>query len=37
MHPTVGLVEEPKGEGKEGKKIASNNEIHHICMGCENC
>jgi hypothetical protein len=32
MYPKVGLVEETKGGGKEGK-IVNNNEIHHICLG----
>jgi hypothetical protein len=33
MHPKVGLVEETKREGKEGKKkIENNNEVHHICV-----
>jgi hypothetical protein len=32
MYPEVGLVEETKGGGKEGKK-ESNTEIHHFCIG----
>jgi hypothetical protein len=32
MYPKVGLVEETKGRGKEGK-IANNNKIHYICIG----
>jgi hypothetical protein len=28
----VGLIE-IKGGGKELKKIANNNEVHHICVG----
>jgi hypothetical protein len=30
MYPKVGLVEETRGGGKEGK-TANNNEIHHLC------
>jgi hypothetical protein len=33
MYPKMGLVEETKGGGKEGKKDTNNNEIHHICVG----
>jgi hypothetical protein len=29
MYPKVRLVEETKGEGKEGKKV-NNDEVHHI-------
>jgi hypothetical protein len=32
MYLKVGLVEETKGEGKEGK-LVNNNEISHICIG----
>jgi hypothetical protein len=32
MNPKVGLVEETKGGGKEGKKV-NNDETHHVYAG----
>jgi hypothetical protein len=32
IYPKLGL-RETKGRGKEGKKIANNDDIHHICVG----
>jgi hypothetical protein len=34
MYSKVGLSEETKGGGREGK-IVNNNEAHHICVGTD--
>jgi hypothetical protein len=33
MNQKVGLIEETKGGGKTGRKVAKNYEVHHICVG----
>jgi hypothetical protein len=32
MHSKAGLVEETKGGVKKERKVATNNEVHHICV-----
>jgi hypothetical protein len=33
MYQKVRLIEETKGGGKIGRKMAKNYEVHHICVG----
>jgi hypothetical protein len=32
LYPKVGLVEEIRGRGQEGNRVANNNEVYHICV-----